>query len=185
MGSVADLDHDRVEVDDRVEGIQRATLPRQHLLGDLVGDLRDRLPADLGADRGHQVMLDIALRHPAGIQGDDHPIQTTQTPRPFRHQRRGEGAVPIPRDLQLNIAHLGGDLLRERAVTRIRVQRRIRIALLITDMPGQLRLQATLQADLKVAGRKKDTQAIGEVVERLARYGRLFEDIRQSWAEVE
>lgn len=43
---------------------------------------------------------------------------------------------------------------------------------------------ATLQADLKVAGRKKDTQAIGEVVERLARYGRLFEDIRQSWTEV-
>ena len=44
---------------------------------------------------------------------------------------------------------------------------------------------AKLQADLKTAGRKKDTQAIGEVVERLARYGRLFEDIRQSWAEVE
>jgi hypothetical protein len=44
---------------------------------------------------------------------------------------------------------------------------------------------AALQGDLKDAGRKKDTQAIGEVVERLARYGRLFEDIRQSWAEVE
>ena len=43
---------------------------------------------------------------------------------------------------------------------------------------------ATLQADLKAAGRKKDTQAIAEVVERLARYGRLFEDIRQSWTEV-
>ena len=43
---------------------------------------------------------------------------------------------------------------------------------------------ARLQADLKEAGRKKDMQAIGEVVERLARYGRLFEDIRQSWTEV-
>ena len=43
---------------------------------------------------------------------------------------------------------------------------------------------ATLQADLKAAGRKKDMQALGEVVERLARYGRLFEDIRQSWTEV-
>jgi hypothetical protein len=46
------------------------------------------------------------------------------------------------------------------------------------------RILATLQADLKAAGRKKDVQAIGEVVERLARYGRLFEDIRQSWTEV-
>lgn len=44
---------------------------------------------------------------------------------------------------------------------------------------------AGLQAELKAAGRKKDMQAIGEVVERLARYGRLFEDIRQSWTEVE
>jgi hypothetical protein len=43
---------------------------------------------------------------------------------------------------------------------------------------------AKLQADLKAAGRKKDMPAIGEVVERLARYGRLFEDIRQSWTEV-
>jgi hypothetical protein len=42
-----------------------------------------------------------------------------------------------------------------------------------------------LQADLKTAGRKKDMQAIGEAVERLARYGRLFEDIRQSWTEVD
>lgn len=42
---------------------------------------------------------------------------------------------------------------------------------------------AALQAELKDAGRKKDMQAIGEAVERLARYGRLFEDIRQSWAE--
>jgi chromosome condensin MukBEF complex kleisin-like MukF subunit len=43
---------------------------------------------------------------------------------------------------------------------------------------------ANLQAELKAAGRKKDMQAIGEVVERLARYGRLFEDIQQSWTEV-
>ena len=46
------------------------------------------------------------------------------------------------------------------------------------------RILTTLQADLKAAGRKKDMQAIGEVVERLARYGRLFEDIRQSWTAV-
>jgi hypothetical protein len=44
---------------------------------------------------------------------------------------------------------------------------------------------AHLQAELKTAGRKKDMQAIAEVVERLARYGRLFEDIRQTWSEVE
>lgn len=42
---------------------------------------------------------------------------------------------------------------------------------------------AELQQELKQAGRKKDMMAIGEVVERLARYGRLFEDLRQSWTD--
>jgi uncharacterized Ntn-hydrolase superfamily protein len=42
---------------------------------------------------------------------------------------------------------------------------------------------AALQASLKEAGQKKDAQAIGEAVDRLARYGRLFQDIRQSWAD--
>jgi hypothetical protein len=42
---------------------------------------------------------------------------------------------------------------------------------------------AALQQTLKDAGQKKDSQAIGEAVERLARYGRLFQDIRESWAD--
>lgn len=42
---------------------------------------------------------------------------------------------------------------------------------------------AALQQRLRDAGQKKDAQAIGEAVERLARYGRLFQDIRASWAD--
>jgi hypothetical protein len=42
-----------------------------------------------------------------------------------------------------------------------------------------------LRQELRDVGRKKDSQAIGEAVERLARYGRLFQDIRQSWSEPE
>ncbi len=43
-------------------------------------------------------------------------------------------------------------------------------------------LQA-LQSDLKTTGRKKDWQAFSEPLERLARYGRLFGEIRGSWGE--
>jgi hypothetical protein len=46
-------------------------------------------------------------------------------------------------------------------------------------------LLVELQRELKDAGRKKDMQALGEAAERLARYGRMFEDLRQSWAEVD
>lgn len=42
---------------------------------------------------------------------------------------------------------------------------------------------AALQRGLREEGMKKDAQAIGEAVERLARYGRLFQDIRASWAD--
>jgi hypothetical protein len=42
---------------------------------------------------------------------------------------------------------------------------------------------AMLQRSLREEGMKKDAQAIGEAVERLARYGRLFQDIRASWAD--
>lgn len=44
-------------------------------------------------------------------------------------------------------------------------------------------LLAALQRSLREEGMKKDAQAIGEAVERLARYGRLFQDIRASWAD--
>lgn len=63
--AVTDLDDDRVEEDHRIERLQRPLLPDQDLLADLVDDLRDRLVADLGADRGGEMVLDITRRHRA------------------------------------------------------------------------------------------------------------------------
>ena len=40
-----------------------------------------------------------------------------------------------------------------------------------------------LQQELKEAGRKKDFQALNEPLERLARYGRLFGEMRGSWTD--
>ena len=94
------------------------------------------------------MMFDISDRHPAGIERDDHPVQPPEAPRALRHQRRGERPVPVPRDLQLDIANLRGNLLRERPVARVRVKRRLRITLLIADMLSQLGLQTPLQASL-------------------------------------
>jgi hypothetical protein len=38
-----------------------------------------------------------------------------------------------------------------------------------------------LRDDLKAAGRKKDYQALNEVIDRLGRYGRMFGEMRESW----
>src|ERR1700709_119497 len=70
--TVANLDHQRVQIDDRIHRIQGPALPFQNLVQDGVGDFADRLPRDFGPDRGGQMMLDIADRHSAGIKADDH-----------------------------------------------------------------------------------------------------------------
>lgn len=38
-----------------------------------------------------------------------------------------------------------------------------------------------LRDELKTAGRKKDYQALNEVIDRLGRYGRMFGEMRESW----
>ena len=40
-----------------------------------------------------------------------------------------------------------------------------------------------LRGELKAAGRKTDSQAFNEPLERLARYGRLFSDMLVTWTE--
>ena len=46
---VADLHHDRVDEDHRIDPVQRPVAPLGHLLEDLVGDPGDGVAADLGA----------------------------------------------------------------------------------------------------------------------------------------
>ena len=38
-----------------------------------------------------------------------------------------------------------------------------------------------LQGEMKTTGQKKDWQALSEPLERLARYGRLFGEMRATW----
>ena len=64
VSPVADLDHDGVEVDHRVEAVQWPVLPGQYLLADLVGDLADRLMTQISAQRRGQMVLDVPHRHP-------------------------------------------------------------------------------------------------------------------------
>ena len=104
-----------------------------------------------GADRGGQVVLDVAHRHAARIQADDDLVEAAEPPGSPRHQPRSEATVAIPRHRQLDVADLTGNGLRARAVARIRKQRRLRVAALIADMIGQLDLQATLQGSFQHA----------------------------------
>jgi hypothetical protein len=94
------------------------------------------------------MMLDIAHRHPAGIERDDHLVQPAQAPLTGRHQTRGEAPVAVSRDGKLNIASDRGHRLGERSIAGVVVKRGFRIASFVADVLGQLRLQAPLEAGL-------------------------------------
>jgi hypothetical protein len=94
------------------------------------------------------VVLDVADRHPAGIEGDDHVVDPAQAPLALRDQPWFEAAGPVTRHVQIDVADLAGDRFRGRAVARVREEPCFRIALLITDVIGQLGLQPALQRGL-------------------------------------
>jgi hypothetical protein len=62
---LADLHEQRVEVDDRIDGVQGSGPPRLDVFQDGVGDPADRVAADLGAVELAQVRADVAHGHAA------------------------------------------------------------------------------------------------------------------------
>ncbi len=68
--TVADLHHDRVDEHHRIDAIERPVQPVGHLLEDPVGDLRDRLPGDLGPVDLGEMRFDLTGREPLRGQRD-------------------------------------------------------------------------------------------------------------------
>lgn len=152
--SVADLDHQSIEVDHRIERLQRARLPGLDLFSDRLSDVTDRLVAEFHTQGRFQVMSDIAHRHPAGVQADDHLVQPTDPSGALGHQRRGERAVPIPRGVQVDHADLGGDPARGDPVAGVARAVAGRVVLLVPQMVGQLSTHTPLQDGLEHLGQE-------------------------------
>ena len=167
MRAVADLHDQRVEVDHRVERLQRPVLPCQDFLGDRLGDVADRLVGQVSAQRGREMVLDVSHRHPAGVQRDDHVLQPTQPAGALGHQRRPERAVPVSRLVQRDIPDLGPHRLRRGPVAGVARPIPDPVALLVTQVIGQLRRHPSLQDGLDHLGQEpartsqRDTTLIG------------------------
>jgi hypothetical protein len=152
--AVPDLHDQGVEVDDRVDLLQRPGLPGLDLLGDRVGDLGDRLVRQVGADRAGEVVLDVPHRHPARVQRDDDLVEPSRPPDPLGDQARLEGAGPVPRGRQSHVSDLGRQRLGHGAVTAIGAPPARRVALLVAEVLGQLGGQATLEHSLDHLGQE-------------------------------
>ena len=97
-------------------------------------------------------MADIAYRHSPGIQADNHRIQAIEAPLSCAYQAWGEGACPVPGNLDLEGSHLRYHDLLRRAVPRVRARLPAGLALLIPQVLGKLSGKAALQGLLKQRG---------------------------------
>lgn len=60
------------------------------------------------------MILNIADRHPTGIERNDHVIEPAKTPRPCGHQAQDEASATVPGNIQIYFAELSrDDLVRE------------------------------------------------------------------------
>ena len=95
---LADLHDERVEVDDRVDLIQRPRAPRLHVGQHGVGDAADRVTPHLDAVELAELRLDLTDREAAGIEREDLVVQARRgasgacRPTAVRSSRRGPGA---------------------------------------------------------------------------------------------
>ncbi len=109
---LADLDHQTVEIRDRVDPLQRPGSPCLDVLEDRVGDAADRVPADLHAIEILQMAFDVTNAHPAGIEANDLLVQARQPPLVLADKLGLERAGPVSRVVDLDLAELGLDRLR-------------------------------------------------------------------------
>jgi hypothetical protein len=93
--TVADLPVDRVDEDDRADGVEGSVLPLGHAVHDLAGDGGDGLLGDVGPVDLGEVGLDLTGRQPPGGRRNHHLVNAGQTLLPLTHDLRLEGAVPV------------------------------------------------------------------------------------------
>ena len=76
---VADLHHERIDEDHRIDRVQGPGLPLGELLDDGVGDPADQVRADVDVVHLPQVRLDVTGGHPTPVEGDDAVVEPVET----------------------------------------------------------------------------------------------------------
>ena len=113
------LHHQRVEIDDRIDRVERARLPRLDLLEHRLGHVGDQRWRHLHLVHFFQVALNLAGRHAARIQGQNLVVEPMPARLPLRHQLRLEARFPVPRHRDLKRAKVALQTLAARPVSAV------------------------------------------------------------------
>src|SRR5690554_1139816 len=98
------LHRERVEPDDRVEGLQRAVLPGYDLFEHRGGHVRDERGRDLGVIEFLKMPLDLTGGHATRIEGDDLVIERRQSPLVLTYDLRLKATFPVAWHLDLDLS---------------------------------------------------------------------------------
>src|SRR6266545_1113908 len=96
---VADRDLERVQIDNRVQLLERPALPGADVVLDRGGHLADQPVRDVDAVQLAQMPLDLPGRHPARVQGEDLLVEAVERAGVLGHDPRLERRVPVTRQL--------------------------------------------------------------------------------------
>jgi hypothetical protein len=114
-------DHQRVDVDDRAELLQRPVLPLPHRVQRLVGHPRDSVVRQVHARRLPHVPGDVPHGHALRVKTGHHGIEPFGPACLLRDQHRVERPDPVPRHRYPHRPHLGIQRLGARAVAPVPV----------------------------------------------------------------
>ena len=160
--ALADLQDHAVQEHDRVDVLQRPLSPVPDVVHDRVGHPGDQVAADLHAVDLLEVRLDIAHRQAARVQGEDLLVEPLEAALALADDPRLKAPVPIAGSVDPDLAVLGDQRLRGRAIPGVpRAAGRL-LMRLVPDMVGQLDLQRPLD------------QALGQLGEQPAGPGDLL-----------
>src|SRR3954462_986518 len=169
-----DLHEHGVEVDDRIDAVQRPGAPRGDVLQDGVGDAADRVAPDVDAVELGQVGADVADGHAAGVEAQDLVVQARQPGLALGHELGVEAAVTIARRADLDRPQVGRNDLAPGAVADVRALRHA--ARRMAEMLGQLGAQRGLDHAARELGQQParagdvvGLKAVQRVLERLRR----------------
>ncbi len=142
---LAALDHDRVQIHDRVDRVQRPRLPGFHVVQHRVGHRGDQRRRHLHLVQLVEVLLDLPGGHAPRVQTDDPIVESVETLLAFADDLRLELALAVPRHLQLHLAALAGHRLLPVTVAAVAAALALRSVLGVTEVLGHLAFQRTLK----------------------------------------
>ncbi|BAK83640.1 hypothetical protein GLX_12280 [Komagataeibacter medellinensis NBRC 3288] len=148
----ADIDPDRVHEDDRVAGFQRTVLPGGDLLHHGVGNRGNEARGGLNAIDFFNMPLDFAGCQTSGIHADDLAVELGKATLILCNQHRIKRTVPIPGNIQNNLAALcrhGLLAIAVSAVGRLIILSRGAIGALLIKMKCHLRVERPLRQSLR------------------------------------